>query len=41
VVAAAMSMLGLIGWIWMVPTLKELQWKPAARPSGAVAPESS
>jgi MFS family permease len=40
VVAAAVSMLGLIGWLWMVPTLKELQWKSTARPRGAVAPES-
>jgi MFS family permease len=31
VVAAAVSLLGLIGWIWMVPRLAELQWKPAAR----------
>jgi len=34
-------MLGLIGWIWMVPTLKELQWKIAPAPTGAAAPESS
>jgi len=40
VVAAAVSMLGLIGWIWMVPTLKELQWKTAPAPTGAAAPES-
>jgi MFS family permease len=40
VVAAAVSMLGLIGWIWMVPTLAELQWKSSAPPTGAVAPES-
>jgi MFS family permease len=33
VVAAAVSLLGLVGWIWMVPKLAELQWKPAARPS--------
>jgi len=32
--------LGLIGWIWMVPTLQELKWKFAAAPAGAVAPES-
>jgi hypothetical protein len=31
----------LIGWIWMVPTLKELQWKSSAPPAGAVAQESS
>jgi ACS family hexuronate transporter-like MFS transporter len=41
VVAAAVSMLGLIGWIWMVPTLKELQWKSSARPTGIAVPESS
>jgi MFS family permease len=29
VVAAAVSVLGLIGWIWMVPRLAELKWKPA------------
>ena len=33
VVAAAVSVLGLIGWVWMVPKLAELQWKPAARAS--------
>jgi MFS family permease len=27
VVAAAVSLLGLIGWIWMVPRLAELKWK--------------
>jgi MFS family permease len=27
-VASAMSLLGLIGWIWMVPRLAELNWKP-------------
>jgi MFS family permease len=36
VVAAAVSLLGLIGWIWMVPKLAELNWKPAAR-AGAVS----
>jgi MFS family permease len=36
VVAAGMSMLGLIGWLWMVPKLKELTWKHAA-PINAVA----
>jgi len=25
--AAAMSMLGLIGWVWMLPKLEQLQWK--------------
>jgi MFS family permease len=33
VVAAAVSLLGLVGWIWMVPKLAELKWKPAAQPS--------
>jgi hypothetical protein len=28
-------MLGLIGWIWMVPKLAELKWKPAPQPSAA------
>jgi MFS family permease len=38
VVAAAMSMLGLIGWIWMVPRLAELEWQRPAQVSvvGAV-----
>jgi MFS family permease len=35
VVAAAVSLLGLIGWIGMVPKLAELQWKPVARPNAA------
>ncbi len=35
-VAAAVSALGLIGWIWMLPKLAELQWKPA-KPAGASA----
>jgi sugar phosphate permease len=29
VVAAAVSLLGVVGWIWMVPTLKELRWSAA------------
>jgi MFS family permease len=29
-VAAAVSLLGLIGWIWMVPKLQELKWKATA-----------
>jgi MFS family permease len=37
VVAAAVSVLGLIGWIWMVPKLAELSWKPVAEPSAARA----
>jgi len=31
VVAAAVSVLGLIGWIWMVPRLAEIQWTPVVR----------
>jgi nitrate/nitrite transporter NarK len=27
-VAAAVSVLGLVGWIWMIPKLAELQWRP-------------
>jgi nitrate/nitrite transporter NarK len=39
VVAAAMSMLGLIGWIWMVPKLAELNWgAPAPTPAVAASP---
>jgi MFS family permease len=26
-VSAAMSLLGLVGWVWMLPTLTELPWK--------------
>jgi MFS family permease len=37
VVAAAVSLLGLIGWIWMVPKLAELTWTPATEPSAARA----
>ena len=29
-VAAAMSMLGLIGWIWMLPKLEALTWRRGA-----------
>ena len=29
VVAAAMSLVGLIGWLWMVPRLEPLEWKYA------------
>ncbi len=29
VVAAGVSLLGLIGWLWMVPKLAQLQWKYA------------
>jgi hypothetical protein len=34
-------MLGLIGWLWMVPKLAELQWKSQAPPRGTVAPETT
>jgi cyanate permease len=37
VVAAAVSLLGLIGWIWMVPKLAELTWTPVTEPSAARA----
>ena len=37
VVAAAVSLLGLIGWIWMVPALAELNWKSVVEPSAARA----
>jgi MFS family permease len=37
VVAAAVSLLGLIGWIWMVPTLAQLPWKSATRAEAAIA----
>ncbi len=41
VVAAAMSMLGLVGWIWMVPKLGQLKWKFPTPPGvrGVQAPE--
>lgn len=35
VVAAAVSLLGLIGWIVMVPPLKELTWAPAKHADAA------
>jgi MFS family permease len=37
VVAAAVSVLGLVGWVGMVPKLGELQWKFPARAIGAGA----
>jgi cyanate permease len=30
VVAAAVSLLGLVGWLWMVPKLQELRWHHTA-----------
>jgi len=35
--AAAMSMLGLIGWIWMLPKLEQLKWKRGAMAVAASA----
>jgi MFS family permease len=37
VVAAAVSLLGLVGWLWMVPQLQELRWGEPAAPSPATA----
>jgi MFS family permease len=37
IVAAAMSLLGLVGWLWMVPKLAEVRWRNAAAPSVANA----
>jgi MFS family permease len=37
VVAAAVSLLGLIGWLWMVPRLAQLPWTPATRVETASA----
>ena len=34
-VAAAVSLLGLIGWLWMVPRLAELKWDTAAESQSA------
>ena len=39
VVAAGVSLLGLIGWIWMVPKLAQLKWK-FAPPAGVGVVES-
>jgi MFS family permease len=36
VAAGAMSLFGLIGWIWLVPTLQELSWKSAGKAGAAV-----
>jgi hypothetical protein len=36
--AAAVSMLGLIGWIWMLPTLTELDWDREEAPAGLQSP---
>jgi MFS family permease len=33
--AAAVSMLGLIGWLWMLPKLAELKWDEASAPPAA------
>jgi nitrate/nitrite transporter NarK len=37
VVAAAVSLLGLIGWIWMVPRLAEIEWRTGATRAGVVS----
>jgi len=31
VVAAMVSVLGLVGWVWMIPRLAPLPWGPAPR----------
>jgi MFS family permease len=31
VVAAMVSVLGLVGWVWMIPRLAPLSWRPAPR----------
>jgi MFS family permease len=36
-VAAAMSVLGLVGWIWMLPTIAELPWKKLSASRAAPA----
>jgi MFS family permease len=36
-VAAAVSLLGLVGWVWMLPTLAELPWKKLGAPRAAPA----
>ena len=36
-VAAAVSLLGLIGWLWMIPKLKELAWPKKGAAAGPVA----
>lgn len=35
-VAAAVSVLGLIGWIWMLPTLAQLQWNNSGAAQASV-----
>jgi MFS family permease len=36
-VGAAVSVLGLVGWIWMVPQLGEVNWSKASEPRAAAA----
>jgi len=36
-VAAAVSLLGLVGWVWMLPTLAELPWRKLGAPRAAPA----
>jgi MFS family permease len=38
--AGAVSMLGLIGWLWMLPRLAELRWEAADGPAGAAAAQA-
>jgi len=35
--SGAVGMLGVIGWVWMLPKLAELQWEDAAVPAAAAA----
>ncbi len=40
-VAAAVGLVGLVGWLWMLPPLAELRWKqPDTAPAGAVTSPS-
>jgi MFS family permease len=36
--AAAVGLLGLIGWLWMLPKLAELPWEEGAEPAPGAAP---
>jgi hypothetical protein len=41
VVAAVVSVLGLVGWVWMVPQLAPLTWKERrAAPGAAPSPQT-
>lgn len=39
--AAAVSLLGVIGWWWMLPKLKELKWEDAGQPAAVAVPAST